>query len=282
MIFWVIAAAVSLGTSPLSSAGGSAPLQTHVFRPGPTVALVARMDASWHEESRYHAGELQEIRFVRSDAAGRRRAKLMVTPMATLPAEDLLRDESAGRQIVEQQLAEMNKAGVAKVPIIADAKLGAARLVSFTAIDAHPKPGGFAMATQGVLTLGGVPCSLTILHDDAGARDEAIALLATWTVFGTPNVVAPPQDIPPARLEAACKRGDGLACGLAHELASDDDKPGHALQLLGAGCKAGRTSWPTGACWPASCTGWRTPARRCSTRWTSWPRSSAASASTSS
>lgn len=95
------------------------------------------------------------------------------------------------------------------------------------------------MATQGVLMLAGVPCSLTILHDDASARDDVVGSLASWAVFGTANVVAPPAEVTPARLEAACQAGDGLACGLAHELAPEDDKPGHALQLLTAGCKMG-------------------------------------------
>jgi TPR repeat protein len=238
---WAMVVAAALGAMPLATAAVPVPvpLAAYVFRPGPAVALVARMDTTWREDSRYHAGELQEIRFVRTSGAGRTRAKLIVTPMATLPAEDLLRDDSAARQIVERQLAEMKKGGVAMNSVITDAKAGAARLVTFTAIDAHPKLGEFAMATQGVLVLAGMPCLMTILHDDASARDDVVGSLASWAVFGTPNVVRPPPEVPPARLEAACKAGDGLACGLAHELAAEDDKPGHALQLLATGCKKG-------------------------------------------
>jgi hypothetical protein len=58
----------------------------HIFRIGPAAAVVARMDGSWREESRYHGGELQEIRFVRTPAPGgpaaAGRAKLLLTPAA--------------------------------------------------------------------------------------------------------------------------------------------------------------------------------------------------------
>jgi len=237
-VSWVAAAVVFCGVLGAAAGADPAPLRAYVFRPGPAAALVAMMDASWHEESRYHDGELREIRFVRG-AGARGRAKVLVTPMATLPGEELLRDDSGGRKVVEEQLADMKKAGVANDPVITDVKIGAARLVSFAATDAHTKPGEFPLATQGVLTLGGVPCTVTILNDDAGVRDEVVGLLARWAVFGAPNVITPPPEVSPVRLEALCRAGDGLACGLAHELGSRTDKPEHALQLLTAGCKAG-------------------------------------------
>jgi len=219
------------------------PVSTHIFRPGPAAVLVVRMDATWEESSRYHAGELREIRFVRDRAGttGTRsgRGKLLVTPLATLPADPAERDELGGRKTVERALDEMRKGAVEKAPVITEGTIGSARWVWFTVTDAHPKPGEFALATQGVLTLGDVPCSVTILHDDLRTRDEVVAQLAAWSVFGAADVVTPAPDDAAARLQAACRRGDGLACGLVHELSHESLKPSESLQLLTSGCNAG-------------------------------------------
>ena len=230
----------SSGAAPSSS---PLPVRTYVFRPGPAAALVARMDASWEEKSRYHDGDLREIRFVReaagTTAAKSGRGKLLVTPLATLPADQSEREDVGGRKTVERQLDEMKKGAVEKAPAITEGKIGSARWVWFTVTDAHPKPGEFAKATQGVLTLGDVPCSVTILHDDLRTRDDVVAQLAGWSLFGAADVVTPAPDDAPARLQAACRRGDGLACGLVYELSHDSLEPAKGLELLTTGCNAG-------------------------------------------
>src|SRR3954470_8131442 len=74
------------------------PLRAYVFRPSPATALVARMDGTWKEQSRNHINEPPEIRFVReagtSGGKAYRRAKIIVTPMATVNDEKLLHDDS--------------------------------------------------------------------------------------------------------------------------------------------------------------------------------------------
>jgi len=240
-------APVALAAPPVPTAspvGAAGTVRAYVFRPGPTSALVVRLDASWSESSRYHDGELREIRFLREKpVAARARAKLLVTPMATLPDEKMLNDATGGRDVVEQQLASMASQAVEKNPPITDAKEGAVRFVSFTVTDPHPKPGELPLATQGVLTIGGLASSVTILHEDLGTRDEIVKGFARWAAFGTPNVVNEPTGPVSQQLAAACKRGDGLACGLQHELAADDPaakrSPSKELALLTAGCKAG-------------------------------------------
>jgi len=225
-----------------AAADGAGAALVYVFRPGLTTALVARMAPSWEEASRYHDGNLQEIRFLReAPPAGmkRARAKVLVTPMATLPDDKLLRDPSGGREIVQQQLADMKATAVEKNPAIADVTLGAVRIVSFTVTDAHPKPGEFALATQGVLTVGGLPCGFTILHDDSKTRDEVMAALASWSAFGAPAVIAADLDLKAKAVQDACRRGDGLACGLANEMAGESQKPADAIKVLTAGCNAG-------------------------------------------
>jgi TPR repeat protein len=236
----VAAPATGAPTSTASRGG----LLTYLFRPGPTSALAVRMDASWTEGSRYHDGELREIRFVRepkNGAPAQSRGKLLVTPMATLPSEKLLGDTTGGREIVAKQLASMAAQAVEKSPPITDAKVGAGRFVSFTVTDAHPKPGEFARSTQGVLTMGALASSVTILHNDLATRDEVVTAFASWSAFGTPNVVSEPSGSVLPKLAAACKHGDGLACGLQHEWASGDpgQKAKAGLALLTAGCKAG-------------------------------------------
>ena len=221
------------------------PVRTYVFRPSPATALVARMDGSWKEQSRYHINEPPEIRFVRDAAttggAAHGRAKLIVTPMATVADEKVLRDDSGGRQALQGQLATAKKRSVETNPVIADATVGGARFVSFTVTDAHPKPGEFRLATQGVLTLGGLPAAVTILHDDLQTRDEVVPLLAGWSAFGAPDVILQTPDDTPARLEAACRKGDGLACGLAYEVshATDAKSGGDGMKSLTAACNAG-------------------------------------------
>ena len=239
----VVGVTFGLGQSG-AAAAERAPLRTYVFRPSPATALVARMDGSWKEQSRTHVNEPPEIRFVReaatTGAAAQGRAKVIVTPMATVADEKVLRDDSGGRQVLQGQLANAKKHAVEANPVIADAMVGGARFVSFTVTDAHPKPEQFRMVTQAVLTLNGLPCAVTILHDDLPTRDEAVALLAGWSVFGAPDVILETPDGMPARLEAACRKGDGLACGLAYEVShASDAKPGDGMKSLTAGCNAG-------------------------------------------
>jgi TPR repeat protein len=209
-----------------------------VFRPGPTSILVARMDRTWKESSRYQDGDLREIRFLRqqpSDAS----AKLLLTPMATVHDDRILREPSALREVVARQAAEMGPGAAEKTLPIEDVAVGAHRLLYFTATDAHPKDGEFLLATQGVLMLGGVPCSLTLLHNEVVTRQEVFATLARWAAFGAPNVVAQGAQIEPARVEEACRQGDGLACGLVQEMAAGDDAGAEGVKALTAGCAAG-------------------------------------------
>ena len=187
-----VAAMVVAAAAGATPAAAPAP-RVYVFRPGLTSALVARMAPSWTEASRYHDCALVEIRFLReAPAAGKNpaHAKVLVTPMATLDDEKQLHDPSGGRAVVEQMLAEHKADAVEKSPGITDVSRGGIRLVAFTVTDAHPKPGEFLRATQGVLTVGGLPCALTILHDDNETRDEVAAALETWSAFGTPVVVS--------------------------------------------------------------------------------------------
>jgi TPR repeat protein len=220
------------------------PLLMYVFRPSPATALVARMDGTWKEQSRNHINEPPEIRFLRqagtSGGKAYGRAKVIVTPMATVNDEKLLRDDSGGRQAVQGQLAAAQKRSVEKNPVIADTTVGGARFVSFTVTNAHPKPGDFRVVTEGVLTLGGLPSSVTILHDDLPTRDQVVALLAGWSAFGAPDVILPMPDDARSRLEAACRKGDGLACGLAYEVSrATGAKAGDGMKSLTAACNAG-------------------------------------------
>src|SRR5262249_3924360 len=66
------------------------------------------------------------------------------------------------------------------------------------------------------------------------------AMLARWSAFGAPNVVAEAK-VDVARVAAACRRGDALACGLAFELSGSTAKgPGaDERKMLEAGCKGG-------------------------------------------
>jgi TPR repeat protein len=222
------------------AAAGAPSLVELVFRPGPTSILVARLDPSWKDDSTYHAGALKDMRFLREAGAGRSRAKLLVTPMATMPDERFLHDPGAAHAVAEQLAADMAAQSVEKHPAVEDTTLGASPFSHFTVTDAHPKAGEFPLATQGVLVVGGIPCSVTLLHDDLATRAEVFAMLARWSTFGAPNVVAEAK-VDVARVAAACRRGDALACGLVYELSGSAEKgPGaDERKMLEAGCKGG-------------------------------------------
>jgi TPR repeat protein len=203
--------------------------------------IVARMGASWRERSRYHAGELRAIRFSREADDGEpagSRATLMVTAMATLPVAMATKDPSGGRAVVEQQRASMASKAVEKDPPITDVTVGGARFVSFSVTDASPGKDEHPRATQGVLTLGNLLSAVTILYDAPSTRDELIAALGTWSAFGTPDIVTEPSEGMIRNVEAACQRGDGLACGLQYELSRGDDSKAK-IDLLAKGCNAG-------------------------------------------
>ncbi len=85
-----------------------------------------------------------------------------------------------------------------------------------------------------------LPFMFTIEHDSEPARDEVFASLARWSGFGAANVVAAAAGAPDRkRLGESCRGGDGLACGLLHEISDEEQRRKNGLAWLTAGCDAG-------------------------------------------
>ena len=247
------AAPAAVGAAaPAPAPAASAPaavggLREYVFRPGPTALLVARMDGAWDDTSRYHAGSLNQIRFVRRPprAAGGggpppAQTTLSLWPILPLPDERLLREPAAVADVIKVMVAEL-KAHVVETRLDpTEVRLGDSRLVYFTATNRSPGLGDLLHATKGVLIVNELPFMFTIEHDSEPARDEVLASLARWSGFGAANVVAAAAVAPDRkRLGERCRGGDGLACGLLHEISDEEQRRKNGLAWLTAGCDAG-------------------------------------------
>jgi TPR repeat protein len=199
---------------------------------------VVRLDAAWSEESQYHAGELRAIRFVRESG---KRAKLLLTPLVPVPDEALLGPAPELVELVQAgPAAELAPQSVEKKLAVEQRRAGDVELVVVTATDAAPKPGEFRRVTTGIARLHGIPFSLTILFDEPAARDELFAAMRSWSGFGAPERALPEVRPDRAALEAACQRGDGLACGLVNELLAQDEAGKDSyFKRASAGCNAG-------------------------------------------
>jgi TPR repeat protein len=243
------AAPAAASTAAPASAAKPAPvpvLREYVFRPGPTALLVARMDGAWDDTTRYHAGSLRQIRFVRkplsaADAgAPPAQTELSLWPILPLPDERLLREPAAVDDLIKVMVAEL-KGHVVETrfdPI--EVRRSDSRLVYFTATNRNPGAGELVHVTKGALFVNELPFVFTIEHDGEQARDEVFASLARWSGFGAANVVTPAARAPDhKRLGERCRAGDGLACGLLHEASDEEQRRKNGIAWLTAGCDAG-------------------------------------------
>ena len=204
------------------------------------------MDGAWADTSRYHAGSLSQIRFVRkalpaADAgAPPPQTELSLWPILPLPEDRLLREPAAVDDLIKVMVAEL-KGHVVETrfdPI--DVRRADSRLVYFTATNRNPSPGEMLQVTKGALFVNELPFVFTIEHDGEQARDEVFASLARWSGFGAANVVTVAGGAPDRkRLGERCRGGDGLACGLLHETSDDEARRNNGLAWLTAGCDAG-------------------------------------------
>jgi len=238
-------AATALSDAPATpsatpSPGAAVDERTYTFRLGSTALIAARMDTSWTDETRYHAGDLRMIRFVRPavSASGPPRATIMMTPLWPVPPQARVDSATEVRAYVRSQARQMEAGAVEQTLQVTEAVHGEFSFTYFTATDAKPGAGEFARATQGMLVARGIPLSVTILHDELETRDQVLDRLAGWNVFGVATRAVPRANLAPGVLDTACKRGDGLACGLAvevHRDAGDDQSLGWATR----GCDGG-------------------------------------------
>lgn len=222
-------------------------LREYVFRPGPTALLVARMDGAWGDASRYHGGALKEISFVRrpplspTDAgAPPAQTKLSLWPILPLPDERLLREPAAVDDLIKVMVAGLKGHVVETRFDPVEVRLADSRLVYVTATNRNPGPGELLHATKGALFVNELPFMFTIAHDGEQARDEVFAAVARWSGFGAAHVVAATAGAPDReRLGERCRGGDGLACGLLHEVSDEEQRRKNGLAWLTAGCDAG-------------------------------------------
>jgi TPR repeat protein len=240
------AAPAAVSAAAPARAAAAPGLREYVFRPGPTAVLVARMVGAWDDTSRYHAGSLKQIRFVRrplSAAAGGplpAQTTLSLWPILPLPDERLLREPAAVADVIKVMVAELKGHVVETRLDSIEVHRGDSRLVYFTATNRAPGPGELLHATKGVLIVNELPFMFTIEHDSEPARDQVLALLAHWSGFGAANVVTAGGGPPDRkRLGERCRGGDGLACGLLHEMSDEEQQRKNGLAWLTAGCDAG-------------------------------------------
>jgi hypothetical protein len=185
--------------------------RAYTFQLGTSAVIVARMGPGWSDRSRWHEGVLDTIKLVREKESGAPRAKLLLTPL--VPARK------------ELKIEERSAAGL--------------KLIYFTATDAKPKPGEFLCMAQGSGTLGDVLFSFILLYDAPAAGKEVLDMLSAWTLYGVADRARGDAKPDRARLEAACRQKDGLACGLRHELFGRGEAEEAEREWMEKGCNLG-------------------------------------------
>jgi len=222
--------------------GAAPPGNKLTFGLGLTAVLVVRLRPGWTDRSGYHAGTLKTIRLVREAAPGVPRAKVLLTPLVPVHEESQLVSPEQIRNAIEQRASAILSNAVEKDLKVEERSAGNTRLTYFSATDPKPKPGEYLRVTQGMAMFRDVPFSFTVLYDDPSVRDEMLATLGGWSLYGVADRAT--GDVPPnkAAVAGACSRGDGLACGLLAEFfrnEEDSSEAGAGRQHLEAGCKHG-------------------------------------------